>query len=114
MQAAERAYTAEHPRAMLIYAWAERLELHDLVETSREGGRIRRSRVQCTGQHVRAQRRQAQDVGSRHAAVQDIPADRHLQPVEVAAGRKLQRMADGQRIEQGLWLVAMRRVAAIR
>jgi len=36
MQMAERAYTAEHPKAMLIYAWTERLELHDLVEKVRE------------------------------------------------------------------------------
>jgi predicted phage terminase large subunit-like protein len=26
-----RTYTEEHPKAMLMYAWAERLELHDLV-----------------------------------------------------------------------------------
>ena len=36
MQMAERAYSTEHPRAMLIYAWTERLELHDLVEKVRE------------------------------------------------------------------------------
>lgn len=36
MQMAERAYSTEHPRAMLIYAWTERLELHDLVERIRE------------------------------------------------------------------------------
>lgn len=36
MQMAERAYSTEHPRAMLIFGWAERLELHDLVEKVRE------------------------------------------------------------------------------
>ena len=32
----ERQYTQEHPKAMLIYAWSERLEFHDLVERVRE------------------------------------------------------------------------------
>lgn len=34
--AVERQYTQEHPKVMLIYAWNERLELHDLVERVRE------------------------------------------------------------------------------
>lgn len=32
MAQVERTYTQEHPRVMLMYAWAERLELHELVE----------------------------------------------------------------------------------
>lgn len=32
----ERTYTQEHPRCMLMYAWQDRLELHDLVERVRE------------------------------------------------------------------------------
>jgi len=32
MAAVNRTYTEEHPRCMLMYAWAERLELHELVE----------------------------------------------------------------------------------
>ena len=31
-----RQYTDEHPKAMMIYAWAERLELHELVEKVQE------------------------------------------------------------------------------
>ena len=34
--ALERTYTQEHPRVMLMYAWQERLELHDLVEKVRD------------------------------------------------------------------------------
>jgi predicted phage terminase large subunit-like protein len=41
MAMVERTYTQEHPRAMLIYAWSERLELHDLVERVRD----------CVGQY---------------------------------------------------------------
>lgn len=36
MALVERTYTEEHPKVMLMYAWAERLELHDLVERVRE------------------------------------------------------------------------------
>lgn len=36
MAVLERTYTQEHPRAMLMYAWAERLELHDLIEKVQE------------------------------------------------------------------------------
>ena len=36
MAAVERTYTQEHPRCMLIYAWQDRLELHELVEKVRE------------------------------------------------------------------------------
>jgi predicted phage terminase large subunit-like protein len=36
MAVLERTYTQEHPRAMLMYAWAERLEFHDLVEKVQE------------------------------------------------------------------------------
>ena len=36
MAALERTYTQEHPRCMLMYAWQDRLELHDLVERVRE------------------------------------------------------------------------------
>lgn len=32
----ERTYTQEHPRVMLMYAWAERLELHELVQKVQE------------------------------------------------------------------------------
>lgn len=32
----QRSYTQDHPKVMLIYAWAERLELYDLVERVRE------------------------------------------------------------------------------
>jgi predicted phage terminase large subunit-like protein len=32
----ERQYTQDHPKVMLLYSWAERLELHDLVERVRE------------------------------------------------------------------------------
>jgi len=32
MAVLERTYTQEHPKAMLIYAWSERLEFHDLIE----------------------------------------------------------------------------------
>lgn len=32
----ERTYKQEHPKCMLMYAWAERLELHDLVERVRD------------------------------------------------------------------------------
>lgn len=32
----ERTYTQEHPKCMLMYAWAERLELHELVEKVQE------------------------------------------------------------------------------
>jgi len=31
-----RTYTPEHPKCMLIYAWQERLELHELVERVRD------------------------------------------------------------------------------
>ena len=36
MAAVQRTYTQEHPKAMLMYAWAERLEFHDLVEKVQE------------------------------------------------------------------------------
>jgi len=36
MASLERTYKQEHPKCMLIYAWAERLELHELVEKVRE------------------------------------------------------------------------------
>jgi predicted phage terminase large subunit-like protein len=36
MAALERTYTQEHPRVMMMYAWQERLELHDLVEKVRD------------------------------------------------------------------------------
>ena len=36
MASVERTYTQEHPKVMLIYAWSERLEFHDLVERVRE------------------------------------------------------------------------------
>jgi predicted phage terminase large subunit-like protein len=32
----KRQYTQDHPKVMLLYAWAERLELYDLVERVRE------------------------------------------------------------------------------
>jgi predicted phage terminase large subunit-like protein len=35
-QVMQRVYTQEHPKAMLMHAWAERLELHDLVQRVRE------------------------------------------------------------------------------
>lgn len=34
--AIERTYSQEHPRAMLMYAWQDRLELHELVDRVRE------------------------------------------------------------------------------
>jgi len=34
--ALERTYTQEHPKVMLMYAWAERLEFHELVEKVQE------------------------------------------------------------------------------
>ena len=36
MAAVTRTYTEEHPKAMLMYAWTERLEFHELVERVRE------------------------------------------------------------------------------
>ena len=36
MAAVERTYTQEHPKVMLIYAWAERLEFHELVQKVQE------------------------------------------------------------------------------
>jgi predicted phage terminase large subunit-like protein len=36
MAAVQRTYTQEHPKVMLMYAWAERLEFHDLVEKVQE------------------------------------------------------------------------------
>ena len=35
-QIMHRTYTQEHPKAMLMYAWADRLELHELVERIRK------------------------------------------------------------------------------
>lgn len=35
-QIMQRTYTQEHPKALLMYAWADRLELHDLVSRVRE------------------------------------------------------------------------------
>lgn len=32
----ERSYKSEHPKCMLMYAWAERLELHELIEKVQE------------------------------------------------------------------------------
>jgi predicted phage terminase large subunit-like protein len=36
MASLERTYTQEHPRCMLMHAWQDRLELHDLVEKVRD------------------------------------------------------------------------------
>jgi len=36
MAVLQRTYSDEHPKCMLMYAWTERLELHDLVEKVRE------------------------------------------------------------------------------
>lgn len=36
METLDRAYTQDHPRVMLVYAWAERLEFHDLIQKVRE------------------------------------------------------------------------------
>ena len=36
MAMVERTYTQEHPKVMLMHAWSERLEFHDLVERVRE------------------------------------------------------------------------------
>jgi len=36
MAVLERTYRQEHPKCMLMYAWTERLELHELVEKVRE------------------------------------------------------------------------------
>lgn len=36
MAALQRTYTEEHPKCMLIYAWNERLEFHDLIERVRD------------------------------------------------------------------------------
>jgi len=36
MAVLKRTYNEEHPKCMLMYAWAERLELHELVEKVRE------------------------------------------------------------------------------
>ena len=36
MAMVERTYTQEHPKVMLMHAWSERLEFHDLVERVRD------------------------------------------------------------------------------
>lgn len=36
MAMVERTYTKEHPKVMMIYAWSERLEFHDLIERVRD------------------------------------------------------------------------------
>ena len=52
--------------------------------------------------HNRAERLQAEDVRARDPAVQDVAADRDLEAVEFFPAAAAQRMAQRQRVEQGL------------
>ena len=57
---------------------------------------------------MRAHRRQEMDVRARHAAVQDVTADRHGQPGDVAAPA-----ADRQRVQQRLRRMLVAAVAGV-
>ena len=58
--------------------------------------------------HPRAHRVEQDDVGARDARMQDVAADRHDEPVELALGA-----ADRQRVEQRLGRMLVRAVAGI-
>lgn len=61
MESLDRAYTQDHPRAMLVYAWAERLEFHDLV-----------SKVQETMTTYKVDRLLVEDKAAGHSVVQEL------------------------------------------
>jgi predicted phage terminase large subunit-like protein len=57
----ERTYTQEHPKVMLMYAWAERLEFHDLL-----------MRVQDTMSRYRVEKLLIENKASGHSVAQEL------------------------------------------
>ena len=57
----ERTYTQEHPKVMLMYAWAERLEFHDLL-----------TRVQDTMSRYRVEKLLIENKASGHSVAQEL------------------------------------------